>query len=191
MAQEIEIEFKNLLTKTEFERLLNSLPFPAQPQTQTNYYFETADFKLKENGSALRIRKKQEAYSLTLKQPHREGLLETHDPLTDQEAEQWLNGQIVMKQHVRRQLEALHIDPENLIYFGSLTTERRELNYKDVLLVLDYSTYGDTADYELELEAASAEAGQRMIDEILSGYNINKRETPNKIKRFFREKMDK
>ncbi|GAA0593303.1 CYTH domain-containing protein [Virgibacillus siamensis] len=191
MTQEIEIEFKNMLTETEFERLLNSFPFPEQPQTQINYYFETADFKLKASGAALRIRKKLGSYTLTLKQPHDKGLLETHDTLTDQEAAQWLNGKIVMKKNVGRQLKMLDIAPNKLICFGSLITERRELAYKDILLVLDYSKYGETADYELELEAGSAETGERMIDEILNGYNIIKRETPNKIKRFFREKMDK
>lgn len=190
MAQEIEIEFKNMLTKDEFERLLFSLPFPAEPQTQTNHYFETANFKLKENGAALRIRKKYETYTLTLKQPHKEGLLETHDTLTDMEAEQWLNGKIVMKEHVNSQLEELNIQPEKLLYFGSLTTERRELEYEGVLLVLDFSKYGNKTDYELELEANSAVTGRRMIDDIINRYNIVKRETPNKIKRFFKETMD-
>ncbi|WP_077325137.1 CYTH domain-containing protein [Virgibacillus siamensis] len=191
MAQEIEIEFKNLLTKDEFDRLLLSLPFPAEPQTQTNHYFETTKFELKENGAALRIRKKNGTYTLTLKQPHEKGLLETHDTLTDAETEKWLNGQPVIKQHVSEQLAALNIDIEELIYFGSLTTERRELEYGDSLLVLDYSMYGNTSDYELELEAASIETGRQMIDQILHTYHIQKRKTPNKIKRFFMEKMDR
>ncbi|WP_212685903.1 CYTH domain-containing protein, partial [Salmonella enterica] len=83
MAQEIEIEFKNLLTEEEYLKLLSNLPFPKYSQTQTNYYFETEDFSLKAHGSALRIREKNGNYTLTLKETHELGLLETHDALTE------------------------------------------------------------------------------------------------------------
>src|SRR5699024_2293642 len=92
MSQEIEIEYKNLLTKQEFDYLLGHFPFPQNSQKQTNFYFETENFSLKENGAALRIREKDGHYRLTLKEPHPDGLLETHDPLTEAEAMNWLQG---------------------------------------------------------------------------------------------------
>lgn len=186
MTQEIEIEYKNLLTKQEFNRLLYGIPFPEHGKTQTNYYFETNDFKLKANGSALRIREKNGDFRLTLKQPHPDGLLETHDELTKEEARNWLDGQISAKSNTEKQLWALGISPGDLIFYGSLKTERRETAPSDqVLLVLDYSTYNGESDYELELEATSIAAGKQAFQSLLNSYSIPERETPNKIKRFF------
>ncbi|MFP3488877.1 CYTH domain-containing protein, partial [Staphylococcus sp. SIMBA_130] len=64
---------------------------------QINHYFETKEFSLKELGCAIRIREKDGKYTLTLKEPHPDGLLETHDLLTKQEALNWMNGTIIPK----------------------------------------------------------------------------------------------
>ncbi|QKY68617.1 CYTH domain-containing protein [Lentibacillus sp. CBA3610] len=185
MTQEIEIEYKNLLIKEEFDRLLQELPFPDQSDTQTNHYFESADFALKKLGCALRIREKNGTYTLTLKEPYPSGLLETHDTLTEQEATAWINGDVLHEKDAAKRIADKGISPDNLIYFGSLTTERRELNYRDTLLVLDYSTYYGYDDYELELETSSERHGREIMQDILTGFNIEKRDTPNKIQRFF------
>lgn len=185
MAQEIEIEYKNLLTEKEFNQLLYYLPFPPGGKIQTNYYFETKDFALKNHKSALRIREKNGAWRLTLKEPQKVGLLETHDLLTKQEAEAIVKGKLRFKGEVSQQLKKLNVSFEDLIYYGSLKTVRRETNYEGVLLVLDYSTYNGTADYELELEAATQPTGKRIFDALLEKYNIPERKTPNKIERFF------
>lgn len=188
MTQEIEIEYKNLLTKEEFDRLLTGLPFPKGAITQTNHYFETKDFSLKQHGAALRIREKQGKYQLTLKEPHPQGLLETHDTLTKQEALDWMEGRRKGKDHTTKQLTNMGISLAELIYYGSLTTERRELHHAGVLLVLDYSTYNGKSDYELEIEAPSKTAGVNAFNTLLETYQIKKKHTPNKIKRFFRSK---
>ncbi|MFD2629685.1 CYTH domain-containing protein [Oceanobacillus kapialis] len=185
MTQEIEIEYKNILTKKEFETLLTTLPFPADGETQTNHYFETDDFQLRENGAALRIREKQGKYQLTLKEPHDTGLLETHDTLTEEEVDNWLSGNPVAKTHTEAQLNNFGISVSDLHHFGALTTVRREIPYKDVLLVLDYSTYNGQSDYELELEAQSENIGSSVFHALLKEFAIPKRETPNKIQRFF------
>ncbi|UJL47634.1 CYTH domain-containing protein [Virgibacillus sp. NKC19-16] len=185
MTQEIEIEYKNLLTKDEYDRLLYNLPFPEYSKTQTNYYFETTDFALNKNGCALRIREKDGVYQLTLKEPHKDGLLETHDSLTEKEADDWIQGNIIAKTNTTKQLKNKAIPPENLHYYGSLTTKRHELEDKDIVIVLDYSTFNGREDYELEVEAASQEIGIEAFETLLKEHNIQKRDTPNKIERFF------
>ncbi|MFA1818932.1 CYTH domain-containing protein [Virgibacillus oceani] len=185
MTQEVEIEFKNLLTKNEFNRLLNELPFPSSSETQTNYYFETKDLALKAHKSALRIREKNDTYTLTLKEPREVGLLETHEALTRQEAKEMIENQPVFKKEIDQQLLRKNISFEDLIYYGSLKTERREIRYQGVLLVLDYSIYNGKTDYELELEATSEEAGRKVFEDLLEKHNIPRRRTPNKIKRLF------
>lgn len=185
MAQEIEIEFKNLLTKDEYNHLLASFSFPKIAQKQTNYYFETKDFALQRNNSALRIREKNNEYKLTLKEPHPKGLLETNDILTENEALEWLKGNIIEKEYTTRQLINMKVPPQTLLYYGYLITERREVKYNEVLLVLDYSEFNDQYDYEFELEAPSREIGLHTFQSILTKLNIKEKDTPNKIERFF------
>lgn len=191
MAQEIEIEYKNLLTEEEFNQLLHALPFPKLGTWQTNYYFETKDFSLKAKSAALRIRKKAGEYVLTLKEPHPDGLLESHDSLTKSEATNWINGNRLEKSQVCAQLELLGIQLEDLVYYGSLTTKRYETTYQGTLLVLDYSEYNGTSDYELEIEASSKADGLTTLRSIIDDYGITEKETPNKIKRFFTSLLDK
>ncbi|HLS61467.1 MAG TPA: CYTH domain-containing protein [Virgibacillus sp.] len=185
IAQEIEIEYKNILTKAEFHYLLTTFPFPEQYQSQTNHYFETEDFQLKKQAAALRIREKDGLYQLTLKEPHPQGLLETHDLLTEQETSSWLQHEIIPKKNVAKQLAQLNIAPSELRYYGQLTTARRELHHNDVLFVLDYSTYHGKSDYEFELEAQSEEAGLREFNALLTEHQITRKKTPSKIERFF------
>lgn len=185
MTQEIEIEFKNLVTKDEFEILLKHLPFPKEGHKQINYYFETPDHKLRSNQSALRIREKKGKYILTLKEPFGDGLLETHDVLTSEEASSWLNGNPIGKEETTKQLQKLDIPIHELQYFGSLTTIRREYQDNGLIFVLDYSTYHDQEDYELEIEAMDKNSGLKAIEHTLKQFGITKKETPNKIARFF------
>lgn len=185
MAQEIEIEFKNLLTKSEFDALLTAYHFPKNGQTQVNYYFETKQLELQQKHCALRIRKKNDSYQLTLKEPHKDGILETHDSLTKDEALKSLSSNIVKKSHTSKQLDKLNININDIFYCGSLTTIRHEVSYNGVLLVLDYSIYNNHSDYELELEAGSKDVGSRLFYKILAEQQIKKRRTPNKIERFF------
>ncbi|MRH43396.1 CYTH domain-containing protein [Aquibacillus halophilus] len=186
MSQEIEIEFKNLLSKNEYELLLQYFSLEnVVPTIQTNHYFETSDFQLKEKGAALRIREKNNMWQLTLKEPHPEGLLETHDTLTPDEAQSWINGNIIPKPHVAKQLNQLDIDFALLFYGGKLQTHRLETTYKETTVVLDYSTYNNQFDYELEIEAQNKLHGINILHELLDKHNISKKETPNKIERFY------
>ncbi len=178
MTQEIEIEYKNMLTKSEFDRLLASLPFPEEAHTQTNYYFETPDFSLKEHGCALRIREKDGSFTLTLKEPHSTGLLETHNELTRQQADSWLNGKPANANKTADQLADKGIHTDDLLYHGSLTTHRRELTYGDVLLVLDDNTYLGKTDYELELEAPSEKPDKLQCSSSWMNFRLNSGKHP-------------
>ncbi|SDJ86816.1 CYTH domain-containing protein [Sediminibacillus albus] len=186
MAQEIEIEFKNLLTESEYNRLKGFLQADeSNAQTHTNHYFETAGFDLKKHGAALRIREKNKQWQLTLKEPHQEGLLETHDTLTELEAQSWLEGNIIPKPQVAVQLNQLGIDFAELVYGGQLKTKRIETDYKQTIVVLDHSSFNGEADFELEVEARDRDHGKKVFEELLERVNITKKETPNKIKRFY------
>jgi len=188
MPAHIEIEFKTMLTEDEFHRLLKQLPFPERPVIQTNHYFETDDFQLKENGCALRIRKKRGQFILTLKEPHDEGLLETNEPLSKETADRWLEGNPTTTDFVSKRLKRLGIKEDALRHVGSLVTERYTFEENGIHYMLDKSLYHGVVDYELEVEAPSTEAGMNALKRVLAENGIEERKAPPKIARFFQQK---
>lgn len=188
MNQELEIEFKNMVTKAEFDTLCDTFSITDFTE-QTNYYFETSTFSLRDKGAALRIRFKNQAYTLTLKQPAQTGLLETHQPLTAQEAQQMIAQGGIITGPVATMLNTLQV-PHTLSCLGSLTTQRAEKTYKGGILVFDHSFYFDQDDYELEYEVRSENDKQHFLD-LLTEYNIPMRPTQNKVQRFFLAKQAK
>lgn len=186
MAQEIEIEEKMLLSEEKFTELLSALDFPDKPFIQTNYYFETPDLALKNNLCALRIRKKGSHYIMTLKEPHRDGILETHDTLTSEDLKRAKNNINIDAPNCAKQLALKQIDISQIIYFGSLTTERYEFEKNQLIYVLDKSSYNNMIDYELEIEAPSRSLGVDTINHLIKRFNIPRVETISKIQRFFK-----
>jgi uncharacterized protein YjbK len=190
LSQEVEIEFKNLLTKEEYFSLLDYFKVNESLFAfQENHYFDTNNFALKDRQSALRIRSKQDAYTLTLKTPLEEGLLETNQTLQKEEAEALLNDGVFPFGEVNDTLQSLGIPTKRLHYFGTLTTKRAEIEYKNGLLVFDASFYMNVEDYELEYEVKDYDAGQKRFLSLLEERNIPTRKTENKIKRFYNAKL--
>lgn len=186
MNQELEIEFKNLLTKEEFSLLKEAFSIHDELfQTQVNHYFDTKQFSLKALHSALRIRFKNNQYTLTLKQTIAEGILETHQVLTEKEAQAMQRNLLFPDGDIKKILTELSIDLHDLKYFGMLTTKRAELPYKDGILVFDYSQYLNQEDYELEYEVKERTRGYEAFLTLLQTYQIPIRKTENKIQRFF------
>ncbi|MFV8827413.1 CYTH domain-containing protein [Alkalihalobacterium sp. APHAB7] len=190
MTREIEIEAKNLLTKDELYRLQHYLSIEDnQFVTQTNHYFETSNFDLKEKKSALRIREKNGQYVITLKQPNEVGLMETNQIVSKEEAEQMIETGKLPDGEVKVDVKALSVPLNQFTCLGSLTTSRAEVTYKNQLVVLDISQYFDIVDYELEIEGTSIEEVNSLFEDILQQHNIPKRPTMNKIVRFFERKQ--
>jgi uncharacterized protein YjbK len=190
MSETIEIEFKNLLTKKEYQLLLRAFNIKDNDIfKQENHYFDTPSFALKELGSALRIRKKNNRYEFTLKQPAEVGLLETTQALSDEEFNLVIHESRLPNGIVQDRLANFAISPIDIAYFGSLITERAEFPYKNGLLVLDHSLYLNTEDYELEFEVDDYQQGQLVFHELLQQYAIPNRKTLNKIARFYQQKQ--
>ncbi|WP_177304821.1 CYTH domain-containing protein [Salisediminibacterium selenitireducens] len=188
VSQEIEIEFKQRLDLQSYERLMEHYKHDRSPVFhQINHYFETAGFLLKSYGSALRIREKAGQMTLTLKQPYSEGLLETHQPVTEDAFSTMKQSGQVPNGEVREQLLLLikAADLPELTYLGSLSTDRSEVQLNEGLLVLDRSMYFDITDYELEFESTDYDKGRRFFDGLLQSLKLTPDPPPNKIKRFF------
>jgi uncharacterized protein YjbK len=189
MTQSLEIEFKNLLTRLEYEKIISYFHLnESMFFQQENHYFDTKNFALKENKSALRIRKKTTHYEFTLKQPVQEGILETNQILTEPEAMAAFENNEIPDGHIANVLTQMNINLRDIHFFGTLTTKRAEWNYENGLLVLDYSSYLHKEDYELEYEVTNREIGQGTFLNLLSLLQIPVRKTENKIMRFYLRK---
>jgi len=189
MTQNIEIEFKNMLLKEEFDRLLTHFHIKSSDFfKQENHYFDTLDFALKQQGSALRIREKEGRFEMTLKQPHPDGLLESNEMLSEEQAHDLLNGSPIMNGIINTQIASMNITTDDLHYFGSLVTERAEMSYLGGLLVLDCSSYLNVKDYEVEYEVSNRDKSKPIFLNLLSELDIPVRKTQNKVKRFYLQK---
>lgn len=188
MNQHLEIEFKNLLTKAEFQRLKQSFSVKDTDFIyQENHYFDTPQFSLKDNESALRIRHKKGHYELTLKQPAKEGLLETNQSLSTEEAESLLQGNRIPEGYITTLIAEMGIDSD-IQFFGTLGTNRAEFAYQGGLLVLDHSLYLNTEDFEVEYEVTNKLAGKEIFEKLLDSLQIPIRKTENKVRRFYQTK---
>lgn len=186
--QEIEIERKNLLTKSEYDRIYTNYNLRDEKKfKQINHYFETASFDLKDKGAALRIRENGGKYTMTLKEPYQDGLLETHVSLTETEAIDFQSGNQPLPKEIDNHLYALGVDPIKLRYGGKLETIRIEKQLDDLLLVLDESRYLGVHDYELEVEGSRVDQVEAFLNEVLTQLSITKKDTPNKIARFYKQ----
>ena len=189
MSQEIEIEFKNLLTEAEFLKIKTAFQIADNEFIlQENHYFDTPQFSLKELEAALRIRKKRDQYVLTLKEPAKVGLLETHQTITEEVAFEIIKTGKLVKGQIAERLFHLGVDANQITYFGTLATIRAEKKYRNGLLVLDHSSYLAVEDYELEYEVQDEVEGKLDFQALLNELDIPVRHTKNKVRRFYEQK---
>ncbi|MBC1440135.1 CYTH domain-containing protein [Listeria innocua] len=186
MVKELEIEFRNLLTKEEYDRLIEDFRIKEDDFfEQTNFYLDTADFGLKERNSALRIRQLEKQYQLTLKTPEARGLMETTQILAADQASAITDGANIPVGPVRDTLKEIGINHEDLQVFGSLKTIRAEKDYKKGLLVFDKNFYGSISDFDLEYEVSDYDKGKEIFDKLLKEYQITNHPAENKVVRFY------
>ena len=186
MTQHIEIEFKNMLTKIQYEQLLQAFSIETdQIIRQVNHYFDTPTGHLKSVQSALRIREVGETIECTLKEKtSKHQHLETTNELSRDEADQMLAGKVVPTGTVRERLTLFGIPLGELSCYGSLTTDRVEIPYKGGLLVFDHSFYLHSDDYEVEYETNDETIGQTIFSSFLAQYAIEPQPAQKKIVRF-------
>ena len=192
MAKELEIEYKNLLTKLEYQNLLEITNLTKENiHEQTNIYFDTKNGILKEKRQGLRIRLLPQKIEFTLKVPQKNTYLEITDILNVFDLDKSLEEQIdLSKSEVLNYLANENILVTDLKEIGSLTTKRAEKKLdQNTLLVLDESHYYGVTDYELEMEVLDSTIGQKTFENFLAENNIPVRPAKKKIARMFERKQ--
>ena len=179
----LEIEYKTLLTKDEFNRLNNQFSHVA-PVTQTNYYFDSENFDMKANRMSLRIRTLPNRAEITLKIPKEVGNLEYNYNLSVADAKEIIKSGKFPDVDFLNLIEENGVKLSSLKNFGSLTTTRRETMTKIGLMALDSNQYAGIKDYELELEVENAEQGKKDFDNFLAEHTIDFKYANSKVARF-------
>ena len=194
MSKEIEIEFKSMLTQNDYEKLLHYYNVTnKQFVIQTNLYFDTVDFQLKQRGMGLRIRYFSDTAEATLKIPQTVGLLEVTDRLSLDEVEQAINKDQFTPQatEILGQLRTVNISLSGLHLIGKLITKRAEFTIPEGKLALDESWYSDYHDFELELEVPDYNFNEGDFKQLLNKFELPYRKTKNKIARAVSAQQEK
>lgn len=173
MGSNIEIEAKVLINKDEYNKVIEHLHLDAYRRIkQTNYYIDTDNRDIKNNGFALRVREKNQEFELTLKTPLSEGLLEKNESISWRVFEDLRDNKVFPDGGIKKFLAILEIDTNKLKIITSLTTERIEIEYKNNLLAVDKNTYGNNVDYEVEVESTSMSGAEETLKSILEECEI-------------------
>ena len=186
MMFEKEIEFKNLLTESEYGKIQNDHFPDEKPMHLTNYYIDNDELQLIKNLLMLRIRVQDQKQLMTVKIPDERHVVYEYSGVTNIElTEGNLIAETDIPENIRVQLAKRNITTNNLCIQGSLITERFEKPSHSGLLVLDKSTYLGMTDHELEFEAPDVATGKSEFTQILNNYGIVRREEIVKSARFY------
>lgn len=167
----IEIEAKVLLNEEDYNKLKKTFKY-GKKLVQTNYYLDTENRDLKQNNIALRIRHLNDEFTITMKTPMSEGLLEKNEKIDGSLALELIGGGKFPECDIADFLELLEIDVNKLIVLTKLVTERIEVELDSSTISLDKNTYSNTVDYELEVEDSSMAKARQVTEELLESQNI-------------------
>lgn len=182
MQKNLEVEFKSLLTKEEYERLISKFE-GSRSDLQTNHYFDTSRFSLKAIDCSFRVRERN-TFEITLKRKKGYQILEKNLAITKEAFEDLKQTGYVDDDDLQDELLGL-IGTQKLNNFMSLSTLRYYLPYKNGILFIDKSTYLGITDYELEYEAKSYHGGKKEFVEIINELGIQYKKADKKIKRAY------
>ncbi|MFV0555948.1 MAG: CYTH domain-containing protein [Lactovum sp.] len=188
MPTHLEIEYKSLLSLSEFEKL-ETLFSHVKPIQQVNYYFDSEDLILREKRLALRIRCFSESAELTLKVPQEVGNIEHNIELPLKEAKRFISQKSLLNgkediSEIINLIKSANVDLNSITCIGSLKTIRREYQMPIGLAALDQNEYLGTSDFEFELEVKDNQKGQEDFLSFLEKNNIEFRYARSKVVRF-------
>ncbi len=163
MKPQLEIEYKMLLTESQFEHLVSYFP-KASVTVQVNHYFDSIP-SLKERKMACRIRSIEENnfFTLKVKQEKNDGNLEIEFPIPSYS----LNHPEIQEVFKKYSIHSLK-------EVGVLTTTRHLIEFNSAVLCLDKSTYNGHTDFEVEYELKDPDDNTLdLFLELLKLFNIS------------------
>lgn len=172
MNTNLEIEFKCLITKEQYDNIKQDHFAVADPIIQTNEYFVDKKQLLASHRYTLRVRHLNGRFEFTLKKPQGFAKLEMNEMLSEKAYQDLLCHRPFSSQ-ILTELKTIGIALDDLSIYTTLTTTRYEKPYLNGLLCLDLSTYSGITDYEIEYEASDEAKGNEEFISILNPYGIH------------------
>ncbi len=164
MNNNIEKEYKILITKEQFETLYNSYGNPPF-RLQENVYYDTADFNIRRTKGSMRIRDVNNEHIFTLKIHSPNGLLEYEKNVSSNSIDS-LNDEEIISLFNKYDIHG----PFQRI--TSLKTQRAIIYTEYAELCFDISSYNGITDYEIEYEYKKDHDGLTVFKDILSKINV-------------------
>ena len=182
--REIEIEFKNLLTKDQYASLFEKYDLKNSEEIiNKNFYYDDADESFKKIRAALRIRYTNKKTEMTLKVKGETQNIEINVPL-DERYPKEPTVLPILPNEIIAELERMNVKIKTPMLIQKIETLRHEVILEEGLLVLDETTFiNDIVDYELEFETKDYEAGLVAFEKLLEENNIDKNPAKPKIAR--------
>ena len=182
--REIEIEFKNLLTKDQYDVLYEKYNLSnSEKIINKNFYYDDADESFKKIGAALRIRYTNKKTEMTLKIKGKTQNVEINVPL-DERYPKEPTVLPILPNEIISELERMTVKIKTPMLIQKIETLRHEVTLEEGLLVLDETTFiNDIVDYELEFETIDYQTGLVAFEKLLAENNIEKSPAKPKIAR--------
>ena len=182
--REIEIEFKNLLTKDQYASLFEKYDLKNSEEIiNKNFYYDDADESFKKIRAALRIRYTNKKTEMTLKVKGETQNVEINVPL-DEKYPKESTVLPVLPNEIITEIERMNIKIKTPMLIQKIETLRHEVTLNENLLVLDKTTFiNDIVDYELEFETKNYESGLVAFEKLLEENHIAKNPAKPKIAR--------
>ena len=173
MSIHLEIEAKILVSEEDFALLIKKLNLKEDLKIyQTNYYIDTPNNALRKYGFGLRIRELNNTFTLTLKSPMAEGVLEKNQVLTKAEYVNFKDNGVFPKGIVKNFIEIVDFDVSSLRIITSLSTERIDTSFENRHICLDKNTYNGLIDFEVESEESSIQLASETLQKLCAFANI-------------------
>ena len=174
MERNLETECKVLLNSEDYETLYDYFNLnESMVIKQVNYFFDTSDLSLAKNKYNMRVRHilKSDEYIFTVKIPQaNESNLELNQEITYDEFKALIEQSKLPDGYIKDRVDEFNDKP--IILLASLATERFEFEYESGLIALDYNTYNNRYDYELEYEGKDMDTCKKGISELLTRLDI-------------------
>lgn len=175
----IENEFKIMLNKEQYEKLLDLYDF--KTIVQTNHYYDTSDMQMSERHITVRVRELDGKFFLQMKLPTNVNFSRVELSHELEKLPETLSGEELMS--------LSGVECPAVKRLGTLTTTRSVWEFDGGELDLDSSEYFGKVDYELEIEFTNEQAARAVLAEITEKLDIapSSNVCVGKVRRFIEE----
>ena len=164
MLNNLEVEYKILVSKQQFLQLKGCYS-PLTTRTQTNTYYDTEDYSLRNKKYAMRIRTIGDKFLFTLKTPSK-GAHEEHECYVNTNSVEAFKCPEIVTLFKKYDITG------DLVKIGECVTHRSIYDNDLAELCFDINEYKNQTDYEIEYEQKVDHDGKLEFNKILSKANL-------------------